>query len=124
MERFLDYGCGDGNASELMANRIERKNWLNHLGGHGWIGIDVNDEYIIKSKEKTSNGSEFVCSDGKHLPFKNRSFSVVHETGALHHMSSYEDGVEEIARVMDNGSCLYMREVVSTIHFIIQSEKW
>ncbi len=109
----LDYGCGPGGFYELQEDRAHRNSWLVENGGADSIGIDINPKNIKQGKDRISNGSHLAVADGRKLPFKNESFDYVHECGALHHMSDYREGIQEIARVMEDGSKLWMRESVS-----------
>ena len=113
MIRGMDFGCGSGDSTEIMPSRLFRDSWLRRYGGHGWIGVDINSESIARAKVRIDNGSDFVVADGRQLPFLDGSFEFVRGSGALHHMTDYRCGIEEIARVTSKGGTVYIKEVVS-----------
>jgi len=109
----LDFGCGDGGFLELMPSRLFRDSWLRRYGGYGWVGIDINRAYILRANKRLDNGVELMVADGNKLPFLDGSFDFVHESGALHHMLNYKNGLYEIARVTESGGYVYIKEVVN-----------
>jgi len=113
----MDFGCGDGGFLELMPSRLFRDSWLRRYGGHDWVGIDINPEYVEMARSRLNNGSDLIVADGKHLPFIDGAFEFIHNSGALHHMSNYKKGIEEIARVTSSGGSVYIKEVVNNNPF-------
>jgi len=120
----LDYGCGPGGFFELQEDRIHRNSWLVENGGDDSIGIDISYGNISEGKSRITNGSHLAVADGRKLPFKDGSFNYVHECGALHHMTDYREGIQEIARVMESDSKLWMRESVSNEPFFALARKF
>ena len=113
MIRGMDFGCGAGDATEIMPSRLFRDSWLRRYGDRGWVGVDINSGSVAMAKERIDNGSDLIIADGRQLPFSDGSFEFVHASGALHHMSNYKRGIGEIARVMSPGGMVYIKEVVS-----------
>jgi len=94
----LDIGCGEGP-------------WLEEHGGPGVIGLDVSLSYLKIARQRAAPGTGFVLADAHNLPFKDKSFRMIHATGPLHHMEDYKRGIDEMNRVV-NG-VLELKETVS-----------
>jgi ubiquinone/menaquinone biosynthesis C-methylase UbiE len=108
----LDYGCGSGGFQEITGDRKHLDSWLLKHGGTDAVGIDVNPDKIYLAYNRIGNGTQFICCDGKQLPFSDGSFNLVHEVGVLHHIENYTEGLKEIHRVMEPSGVLYLVEAV------------
>ena len=90
----LDYGCGDGDFSRMLASRGARV-----------YGIDISPNLIERARASVSkagfNGSspQFMVGDAHHTPFDDNSFDYVVGNGALHHLD-LDKAYAEIARVL------------------------
>jgi ubiquinone/menaquinone biosynthesis C-methylase UbiE len=88
----LDYGCGDGSFSHLLASR----------GAHV-SGVDISPERIRQAEAATvagnSGSAKFFVSDVHQTPFPDNSFDYVVGNGALHHLD-LDRAYAEIARVL------------------------
>ncbi len=88
----LDYGCGDGSFSHLLAGR----------GAHV-SGVDISPERIRQAEAATvagnSGSAKFFVSDVHQTPFPDNSFDYVVGNGALHHLD-LDRAYAEIARVL------------------------
>lgn len=91
----LDYGCGDGSFSHLLASR----------GAHV-SGVDISKERIRQASAATVAGNggsaEFFVGDVHQTPFPENSFDYVVGNGALHHLD-LDRAYAEIARVLKPG---------------------
>lgn len=93
----LDYGCGDGDFSMILASRGARV-----------FGIDISPRLVEHARASAaklgSNGSapEFLVSDAHHTPFRDAMFDYVVGNGTLHHLD-LEKAFAEIARVLKPG---------------------
>jgi SAM-dependent methyltransferase len=93
----LDYGCGNGHFSLLMARH----------GSHVF-GIDISPQLIEQAKAAAlisgcnGNAPKFVAGDAHHTPFGDAMFDYVVGNGALHHLD-LEKALAEIARVLKPG---------------------
>lgn len=108
----LDLGMGDGGFLELQGNRLRVNSWLMENGGDDSYGVDINPIYVERARKSIRNGTKFLVADGRDLPFPNNFFDVIHESGALHHMTDYSVAVKEIARVGKRNSLLLLSESV------------
>jgi SAM-dependent methyltransferase len=95
--RVLDYGCGNGEFSMILARR----------GAHV-LGIDISPKLIEQARLSAAklgwDGSAplFVAGDAHHTPFGDALFDYVVGNGALHHLD-LEKAFAEIARVLKPG---------------------
>jgi ubiquinone/menaquinone biosynthesis C-methylase UbiE len=104
--RLLEVGCGMG--SDLL--QFAR-------GGALCTGVDLTPRSVEISRhrfEVYGVHSDFVLSDGEHLPFANKSFDVVYSNGVLHHTPDTAGAVREVHRVLRPGGIakvmLYFRD--------------
>jgi SAM-dependent methyltransferase len=95
--RVLDYGCGGGDFSSILARRGARV-----------LGIDISPRLIAQARAAALNSGcngdtpEFVAGDAHHTPFPDAMFDYVVGNGALHHLD-LEKALTEIARVLKPG---------------------
>lgn len=110
--KILDIGCGDGGWLELRDDRVSKGSWLAEFGGIWAIGIDVNPEYIEKAEKSIRNGTSFFVVDARSLPFEDKYFTMIHASGALHHMTDYQIALREMRRVLSEDGILLLKESV------------
>jgi SAM-dependent methyltransferase len=92
--RVLDYGCGHGMASVVLARR-----------GAEVTAFDLSQGYVREAKLRARiNGVtlSYVQADGERLPFKDRSFDRVWGNAVLHHLKLATAG-RELCRVLRVG---------------------
>lgn len=96
--RVLDYGCGGGGFSEMLAD----------LGAFVY-GIDISPQLIHQAQALAAtarNGShgsaQFLVCDAHQTPFPDNSFDYVVGNGALHHLD-IDRAYAEIARILKPG---------------------
>jgi SAM-dependent methyltransferase len=99
----LDYGCGNGEFSRVLARRGARV-----------VGIDISPKLVEQASASAAkmglNGScpHFMVGDAHHTPFADNTFDYVVGNGALHHLD-LEMAYAEIARVLKpGGKALFM----------------
>ena len=110
--KILDMGCGSGGFLELRDDRISKGSWLAEFGGPWAFGVDVNPLYIKEAERSIRNGTSFSIADARFLPFGDKYFTVIHESGALHHMTDHEVALKEMRRVLSDDGVLLMKESV------------
>jgi 2-polyprenyl-3-methyl-5-hydroxy-6-metoxy-1,4-benzoquinol methylase len=89
--RALDYACGDGNCSFVMAE-----------SGADVIGIDISDTSVKNAgREAARRGlsARFQVMDCEAMTFPDRSFDLINVNGVLHHMD-LSQAYPELARVL------------------------
>jgi len=100
--RVLDYGCGCGDFTWLLAGR-----------GAKVVGFDISPQSVIQASRAarpSANGSPaFLVADAHRTPFADNSLDVVVGNGALHHLE-LEDAYAEIARVLRPGGKAFFVE--------------
>ena len=90
----LDYGCGHGMASVVLARH-----------GADVTGFDLSPGYVREAELRAEvNGvsARFVVADGEQLPFTDASFDVVWGHAVLHHLN-IDVAARELWRVLKPG---------------------
>jgi SAM-dependent methyltransferase len=85
-KRVLDYGCGHGMASVVLARR-----------GAFVTGIDLSPRYIAEARRRAAANEvvvEFRTADAEQLPFPDCSFDAVWGCAILHHLDLRRCGAE------------------------------
>ncbi|HET7098887.1 MAG TPA: glycosyltransferase [Patescibacteria group bacterium] len=90
---ILDVGCGEGLPMRFIKIRMKPKHT---------VGVDLFEPYIEESRKKKIH-NEYVLSDIRKLPFKNKSFDVVISLQVLEHLTKKEawsvlEKMEKIAK--------------------------
>jgi SAM-dependent methyltransferase len=101
----LDFGCGAGKNSMLLARR----------GAHA-IGVDISASLIALARQRLGiNGSspaaDFVVGSAHDLPLESESVDVVVGIAVLHHLN-LELAAREVFRVLKNGGRAIFQEPV------------
>jgi ubiquinone/menaquinone biosynthesis C-methylase UbiE len=78
--RVIDFGCGSGANSVLLANR----------GAHVW-GVDISEDLLRLAKRRMAatgraDGARFIAASAHQLPFPDDSIDVVFGIAILHHL--------------------------------------
>ena len=100
-KRVLDYCCGNGDDSFLIAKD----------GASEVIGIDLSDISVQNCRDRAidagvENKSSFYVMDAEALGFDDNYFDVVTEYGVLHHLD-LRKAYSEIGRVLKpDGKCI------------------
>jgi SAM-dependent methyltransferase len=100
-KHVLDYGCGHGMASVIMARR-----------GAIVTGFDLSAGYIAEAQRRADANeviAEFIQADAEHLPFADRSFDAVWGSAILHHLDLHRAGAE-LRRVLRPGGVAVFSE--------------
>jgi 2-polyprenyl-3-methyl-5-hydroxy-6-metoxy-1,4-benzoquinol methylase len=93
-KRVLDYGCGHGMASVVLAR-----------AGAKVTGFDVSSGYVSEAAQRASaNGVsvDFLTADGHQLPFAAESFDAVWGHAILHHLELGR-AARELHRILKPG---------------------
>lgn len=92
--RVLDFGCGHGMASVVLARR----------GAHV-TAFDLSTGYVSEARRRATANDvevEFLVADGQRLPFTDASFDRVWGNAILHHLDLAQAG-SELRRVLRPG---------------------
>ncbi|MBI1917029.1 MAG: class I SAM-dependent methyltransferase [Planctomycetes bacterium] len=92
--RVLDYGCGHGMASVVLARR-----------GADVTAFDLSPGYLAEARARAqANGVriDLLCADAERLPFADGSFDRVWGNAVLHHLD-LDRAARELRRVLRPG---------------------
>ena len=108
----LDFGCGTGTMTKDLSDRYAST-----------FGVDISLEMIKQAYEDSGVGlKRLIVGDGLKLPFSSGAFDTVVCRGALHHLPSLDDTLDEICRVLSPEGILVLSEP-SNDSFIIRTAR-
>jgi SAM-dependent methyltransferase len=93
-KHVLDYGCGHGMASVVLAR-----------AGAAVSAFDLSPEYVEEAERRAdANGVTIDCqsADAEHLPYDDESFDAVWGNAILHHLD-LDQACRELQRVLKPG---------------------
>ena len=104
-QRIVDFGCGSGANSVLLANR----------GAHVW-GIDISEDLLRLAKRRLAvsgreGGATFIAGSAHDMPFPDNSIDVVFGIAILHHLD-LDLVSREVRRVLKPGGRAIFQEPV------------
>jgi ubiquinone/menaquinone biosynthesis C-methylase UbiE len=104
-QRIVDFGCGSGANSVLLANR----------GAHVW-GIDISEDLLRLAKRRLAvsgreDGATFIAGSAHDMPFPDNSIDVVFGIAILHHLD-LDLVSREVRRVLKPGGRAIFQEPV------------
>ncbi len=104
-KRIVDYGCGSGANSVLLANR----------GAHVW-GIDISEDLLRLARRRLAvsgreGGATFIAGSAHDMPFPDGSIDVVFGIAILHHLD-LDLVSREVRRVLKPGGRAIFQEPV------------
>ena len=113
-QRVIDFGCGSGANTVLLANR----------GAHVW-GIDISEDLLRIAQRRMAvagrqDGATFIAASAHDLPFPDDSIDVVFGMAILHHLD-LELVSREIHRVLRRGGRAIFKEPTrnsATVRFV------
>lgn len=101
---LLDVGCGPGNITADLANR---------LGGGSVVGIDLAEEVVEAARRDfapTHPNLTFEIGDVYDLAFADGRFDAVYAHQVLQHLTAPVDALREMRRVLRAGGLLAVRD--------------
>ena len=104
-KRVVDFGCGSGANSVLLANR----------GAHVW-GVDISEDLLKLAQRRLDvngrhGGATFIAGSAHDLPFPDESIDVVFGIAILHHLD-LALVAREVLRVLKPGGRAIFQEPV------------
>ncbi|HEX3558233.1 MAG TPA: bifunctional demethylmenaquinone methyltransferase/2-methoxy-6-polyprenyl-1,4-benzoquinol methylase UbiE [Pyrinomonadaceae bacterium] len=106
--RVLDVACGTGDLSLMLAS----------AGARSVVGLDFCRPMLEIARRKASEGTlsvQFIEGDALRLPFADESFDVATIAFGLRNLSSVEEGLRELRRVLRPGGLLTVLEFSSPV---------
>lgn len=101
--RILDFGSGSGNSTEFF-----RK----YISGAEITCLDVSRRSLALARHRNGASAQFVCFDGRTIPFGPGYFDVVFAACVFHHIepNRHVPLLREIYRVLRPGGSLFLFE--------------
>jgi demethylmenaquinone methyltransferase / 2-methoxy-6-polyprenyl-1,4-benzoquinol methylase len=101
----LDLCCGTGD----LAFALQRKARASILG------VDFSHTMLIRARQKALAANSvtpipFLEADALHLPFADRTFSLITTAFGFRNLANYREGLREILRVLKSGATLAILE--------------
>jgi ubiquinone/menaquinone biosynthesis C-methylase UbiE len=107
--RALDIGTGPGQIVIKLARRLTQ--WK-------FVGVDRSPGMIAQAQANLASAGgevsgrvEFQVADGNRLPFPDSSFDLVLCNSVLHHLAEPEKLLSEIARLVNSGGAILLRDL-------------
>jgi ubiquinone/menaquinone biosynthesis C-methylase UbiE len=117
--RILDLGCGTGQLTARLAQRVR----------HGTVlGVDPAEEMIrVARRQRRRKNLSFEVGSSDAIPAGARAFDVVVSTISFHHWSRPLESLREIARVLRPGGRLLILDFCRDSLFmgaLDQAQRW
>ena len=115
--KVLDVACGTGDMSVLLAKQ-----------GCTVTGIDISDEMLNIAQRKSSAGvatsasgtPAYQVADAEHLPFDDATFDIITCAFGIRNFVHFEQGLSEMARVLEPGGRMVILELSTPDNPIIR----
>ena len=111
--KLLDFGCGPGNISVGLADRIAPGEFH---------GIDMEESQVELARAAAKAGGHgnmtFQAGNVYELPFEDNTFDVAHCHAVLMHVPDTQAALAEVKRVLKPGGIIGSREVIVGSSFL------
>ena len=112
-QNLLDFGCGPGNISVGLADRVAPGEFQ---------GIDMEESQVVLARAAAKAGGhdnmEFHVGNVYELPFEDNTFDVAHCHAVLMHVPDTQAALAEVKRVLKPGGVIGSREVIVSSSFL------
>ncbi len=95
--KVLDYGCGEGYGSEILARFADEVN-----------GADISSEAIDEAKKNIHSNLTFTLLKDNYLPFDDNTFDFVTSFQVIEHVEDVDLYLREIKRVLKRGGKYFL----------------
>jgi trans-aconitate methyltransferase len=96
VEDLLDYGCGQGTWTPVLAKRFPDARLC---------GVDISEQAIIKARQKFPD-CDFRVFDGSFAPFESESFDMIFSFHVLEHVADLKITVADLSRLARKNGCI------------------
>ena len=111
--KLLDFGCGPGNISVGLADRVAPGEFH---------GIDMEESQVELARSAAKSGGHgnmaFQVGNVYDLPFEDDTFDVAHCHAVLMHVPNTQAALAEVRRVLKPGGIIASREVIVASSFL------
>ncbi len=107
---LLDWGCGLGQVSDLLARAGLNLTSFDYRGDGSPDAVVALDLY--------PNVPAFISSDPRALPYDDASFDAVLSCGVLEHVLDPDASLDELARVLKPGGTLYVYKLPNRFSYL------
>ena len=111
--KLLDFGCGPGNISVGLADRIAPGEFH---------GIDMEESQVELARAAAKAGGHenmaFQVGNVYELPFEDNTFDVAHCHAVLMHVPDTQAALAEVKRVLKPGGIIASREMIVASSFL------
>jgi len=90
--RVLDFGCGDGAASRLLA-----------AAGHTVVGVDISKSAVAVARDNVHEATFVLIESEAHVPFPDGSFDACLCTEVIEHLLDVRAFLREVHRLLAPG---------------------
>jgi ubiquinone/menaquinone biosynthesis C-methylase UbiE len=106
----LDVGCGSGDFSRRVADKVETDNIC---------GLDIVEKSVANAREKNAINA-FVADCENPFPFADSSFDIVVSNQVIEHLGNTDNFIKEIYRILRRGGlCILSTPNLASLHSII-----
>ena len=107
-QKVLEIGCGRGVGTEIIFERF---------GASDVDAFDLDPEMIGLAKERLASYPaerlQLFIGDAEQIDAPDNSYDAVFDFGIIHHIPSWQQSVEEVARVLKPNGKFYFEEVTA-----------
>jgi ubiquinone/menaquinone biosynthesis C-methylase UbiE len=107
----LEIGCGCGVGARIIDQTFSPASIH---------ALDIDEDMLRAAQRKRAAWQsvplQLLAADAQQLPFPDRCFDAVFNYGIIHHLEDWQQGIAEIARVLNNNGIFYFEEIYPPLY--------